>query len=149
VTTVETPSATGLVVVDHGSSRPEANRAHESFVGELVDHSPYLAVEAAHMELAEPTIAQAFDRCVAAGATTVVVAPYFLWPGRHWAADIPELVAEASRGHRGVRSLVAAPLGPHPMLAELVGVRVEQCLAHAQGGEPCVLCTGTEHCRLR
>jgi len=27
----------------------------------------------------------AFDRCVARGATTVVVSPYFLSPGRHWA----------------------------------------------------------------
>ena len=35
-------------------------------------------VEPAHMELAEPSIATAFARCVERGATTVVVFPYFL-----------------------------------------------------------------------
>ena len=35
------------------------------------------------MELAEPSIEQAFDKCVAQGATFVVVHPYFLAPGRH------------------------------------------------------------------
>lgn len=40
-------------------------------------------VEVAHMELAEPTIEQAVARCVAAGASRVIVAPYFLSRGRH------------------------------------------------------------------
>ena len=53
-------------------------------------------VQPAHMELAEPSIATAFDACVAAGATTVVVAPYFLGPGRHWDSDIPALAAAAA-----------------------------------------------------
>ncbi len=68
------------------------------------------------MELAEPSIATAFDRCVAGGATTVAVAPYFLGPGSHWDRDIPALAAAAAAGHPGVRWLVAAPLGPDPRL---------------------------------
>ena len=71
-------------------------------------------VEAAHMELAEPSVGTAVDACVATGATTVVIAPYFLWPGNHWDRDIPALAAEACDPHPGVRHLVAAPLGPHP-----------------------------------
>jgi sirohydrochlorin ferrochelatase len=138
----------GVVIVDHGSRRPEANLAHEAFVAHFSAGSRYLAVEPAHMELAQPTIAQAFGRCVAAGARLVVVAPYFLWPGRHWDADIPALVAEAALGYPGVRHLVAAPLGPHPLLEELVGIRVEQCLEHAGGGEACDLCVGTDRCRF-
>ena len=75
---------------------------------------PYPIVEAAHMELAEPSIGTAFDRCVAAGAATVVLAPYFLGPGNHWDRDIPALAAEAAARHPGTRWLVSAPLGPHP-----------------------------------
>ncbi len=48
------------------------------------------------MELAEPSIGTAFEACVAAGATTIVVAPYLLWPGNHWERDIPALATEAS-----------------------------------------------------
>ena len=68
-------------------------------------------VEPAHMELAEPSLETAFDACVAAGATTVVIAPYFLGPGQHWDRDIPALAAAACRapsrgplsGHRPAR----------------------------------------------
>ena len=100
-------------------------------------------VEPAHMELSEPSIGTAFDACVAAGADTVVVAPYFLWPGSHWDRDIPALTAEAAARHPGVRSLVSAPLGPHPALMDVVGTRVHHCLAHASGSAPeCELVPG-------
>ena len=68
------------------------------------------------------------------GRPLVVIAPYFLWPGDHWDRDIPALAAEAARRHPGVRYLVAAPLGPHPLLADIVEDRVDRCLAHARGG---------------
>ena len=47
--------------------------------------------------LAHPEqFADAFARCVDQGATTVIVAPYFLGPGRHWDRDIPALAAQAA-----------------------------------------------------
>lgn len=35
-------------------------------------------------ELAEPTIKEAFGKCVQQGASRVIVSPYFLSPGQHW-----------------------------------------------------------------
>jgi sirohydrochlorin ferrochelatase len=143
------PEVVGVVVVDHGSRRQEANRRHEDAVGEWRDRGAFGVVEAAHMELAEPSVGTAFDSCVAAGATTVVIAPYFLWPGTHWDRDIPALAARAAARHPGVRYLVAAPLGPHPLLFDVVGQRVDHCLAHAVGTAPeCDVCAGTGRCRL-
>src|SRR4051812_32481691 len=86
----------GVVIVDHGSRRDESNRRHEAFVRKWRASRVYPIVEAAHMELASPSIGTAFDACVAAGAETVVIAPYFLGPGNHWDRDIPDLAAEAS-----------------------------------------------------
>lgn len=138
-----------MVVVDHGSRRTEANEHHEEFVGAWSATAPFAVVESAHMELAEPSIGTAFDRCVAAGATTVVVAPYFLWPGNHWSVDIPALVERAAAHHPGIRYLVAAPLGPHPSLLDIVEQRVDHCLAHAEGrGTACDVCAGTGGCRM-
>ena len=140
----------GVVIVDHGSRRDEANRRHEAFVAEWRRRGGYRAVEPAHMELVEPSIGTAFGACVAAGCTTVVIAPYFLWPGSHWDDDLPALAAEAASHHRGVRFLVAAPLGPHPLLAEIVEQRIDRCLAHASGAaDECELCAGTGRCRWR
>jgi sirohydrochlorin ferrochelatase len=140
----------GIVIVDHGSRRVESNQRHETFVREWRERGTHRIVEPAHMELAEPSIGTAFDACVAAGAATVVIAPYFLWPGSHWDRDIPALAAAASERHPGVRYLVAAPLGPHPLLGEIVEERIDHCLAHVSGLAPeCQLCAGTGRCRLR
>jgi sirohydrochlorin ferrochelatase len=140
----------GIVIVDHGSRRDDANRRHESFVDDWRDRFGYPIVEPAHMELAEPSIGRAFDACVAAGATTVVVVPYFLWPGTHWDRDIPALAAEAAGRHLNVRYLVTAPLGAHHLLMDVVEDRVRSCLAHAVGGaSECEMCAGSDRCRLR
>jgi sirohydrochlorin ferrochelatase len=140
----------GMVVVDHGSRRGDANRLQEEFVRSWAAVEGVTIVEPAHMELAEPSLATAFDTCVRAGATTVVIAPYFLGPGAHWDEDIPRLAADAARLHPGVRYLVTAPLGPHPLLADIVEDRVTHCLAHARGDiGPCPLCGDGGRCRLR
>lgn len=145
-----TEGMVAVIVVDHGTRRLEANAGFEAFVRASSDRLPYPIVEPAHMELAEPSIATAFDRCVAAGATTIVFAPYFLGPGNHWDRDIPALAAASAAGHPGVRWLVAAPLGPDPQLLDLAGARLAHCLAHVEGraGE-CTACTGSGRCTLR
>ncbi len=140
----------GLIIVDHGSRRDESNRLLLDVVQQFVDATGATIVEPAHMELAEPSIATAFGRCVARGAKTVIVFPYFLLPGRHWNEDIPRLTAAAAKEHPGIRFLVTAPFGLHPLMAEVMQRRIEHCLAHAAGdADACELCAGTDRCQLR
>jgi sirohydrochlorin ferrochelatase len=140
----------GVIVVDHGSRREESNSLLLDVVRSFVDATRTPIVEPAHMELAEPSIATAFARCVARGARTVVVFPYFLLPGRHWHDDIPRLAAAAAKEHPGVRYLVTAPFGLHPLMAEVMQQRIAHCLAHTRGeADTCELCAGTERCQLR
>src|SRR5687768_1790819 len=125
------PAATGLVIVDHGSRRPESNDLLLEVVEAYRRHSGWPIVEPAHMELAEPSIAAAFARCVEQGAKQVVIVPYFLAPGRHWNDDIPRLAAEAASpfAERGVTFLVAPPLGLHPLMLRVIDDRVREGLA--------------------
>ena len=125
------PVATGLVIVDHGSRRPESNELLLDVVEAYRRHSGWQIVEPAHMELAEPSIAAAFARCVEQGAKQVVIMPYFLSPGRHWNEDIPRLAAEAASpfAERGVTFLVAPPLGVHPLMLRVIDDRVREGLA--------------------
>lgn len=141
----------GIVVVDHGSKRRESNELLEAVARQFADFSQCDIVEPAHMELAEPTIDQAFDRCVERGARTVVVFPYFLAPGRHWSEDIPRLAAAAASRHPEVHHVVTAPLGLHPLLSDIMARRISDCLAHSlHGGQPCQWCEGkASHCQLR
>src|SRR3954452_19007205 len=140
----------GVILVDHGSRRVESNAMLLQVVDEFVRASGLRIVEPAHMELAEPSIATAFARCVERGAKTVVVFPYFLLPGRHWNDDIPRLAAAAADNHPGIRYLVTAPFGLHPLMAEIMQQRISHCLAHTRGeADTCELCAGTERCQLR
>jgi len=110
-----------LIIVDHGSTVEEANDMLAE-VARLVEsaESGFDIVKYCHMELAEPTIEQAFDACVSEGAGSVVVHPYFLSPGRHSTRDIPAMVEEAARKHPGVVYRVTEPLGIHGKIIEVI-----------------------------
>ena len=118
----------GIILVDHGSRRDEANQMLLDVVVGFQRTCGYQIVEPAHMELAEPSIATAFSRCVAQGADMVVVHPYFLAPGRHSTSDIPRLVNEAAGKHSGVDFRVTKPLGLYPLLAEVIKDRIAESL---------------------
>jgi sirohydrochlorin ferrochelatase len=120
----------GIIVVDHGSKKPAANDQLLEVTALFRRVARAAIVEPAHMELAAPTIAQAFDRCVAQGATLVIVHPYFLAPGRHSTADIPRMTAEAAAKHPTVRFHVTQPLGLDETIAALMVQRIEHCLQH-------------------
>ncbi|MEI7699902.1 MAG: CbiX/SirB N-terminal domain-containing protein [Planctomycetia bacterium] len=116
---------TAILMVDHGSRRAESNQLLHDAARRFQKQSGYSIVQPAHMELAEPSIRQAFDQCVSLGATRVVVFPWFLSPGRHWTEDIPELVQKAAAHHPAVEWLVTPPFGMHPGLMTAVNDRID------------------------
>jgi sirohydrochlorin ferrochelatase len=122
------PQDLGVILVDHGSTRDEANALLEDVAQLFRGTTHARIVEIAHMELSEPTIAQAFARCVVQGARRIVVHPYFLGPGRHSTTDIPRLVAEAAAAHPGVAYSVTAPLGLDPRMTGVILDRIGEAL---------------------
>lgn len=143
-----------VIIVDHGSRRTESNETLHRATARFAANSEYAIVEPAHMELAEPSIATAFDRCVQRGATRVIVFPYFLSPGRHWTEDIPALVAQAAQKHPHVEWLVTAPFGLHPDMNAIIADRIARCLQNAssihehQPRPECDICQGTAACQF-
>ena len=140
----------GVVLVDHGSRRDESNQLLLQVVEAYRKHADWQIVEPAHMELAEPSIAAAFAKCVDQGAELVVVFPYFLAPGRHWHQDIPALAAKAAEPWPEVRFLVTAPLGLHELMLQIIDTRIAHCLQHAAGtADMCDVCDATSTCKLQ
>lgn len=115
-----------LLVVAHGSRREESNdevrRLAEALRGRLGGR--YQRVEAAFLELAEPSIAAGIDQAVAAGAAEVVVFPYFLTAGRHVAEDVPAIVEERRRAHPSVHITLTPYLGASEAVAALIAEQV-------------------------
>lgn len=119
------PMRRAILLVDHGSKREAANAVLAEIARAVQARGePGLVVRHAHMELAPPTIAEALASCVEAGATRVIVHPYFLTPGLHATTDIPRMAREAAVAHPGLEVRVSAPLGVHELLAEVV---LERC----------------------
>ena len=115
-------SKKALIIVDHGSKLDEANQMLAQ-IAELLknkEDTEYEIISYCHMELAEPTIEQAFEECVSKGATEIIVHPYFLAPGRHSTQDIPHMVEEAARNHPEISYVVTDPLGIHEKIIEVI-----------------------------
>jgi sirohydrochlorin ferrochelatase len=111
-----------LILVDHGSVVKEANDMLIE-VANMVRQSSKCEFDIvcyAHMEIAEPTILQAFDTCVAEGAEEIIVHPYFLAPGRHSTQDIPDMVEDAAKKYPHISYHVTEPLGMHAKIIEVV-----------------------------
>lgn len=150
----QTETVTGIIIVDHGSRRSESNEMLHQAAERFAADAHFKIVEPAHMELAEPSIATAFGRCVQRGAKRIVVFPYFLSPGRHWTEDIPALVAEAAQKHPNMEWLITAPFGLHPGMNEIITDRIKHCLHNAsairdhQPSAGCDVCESTAHCQF-
>lgn len=101
----------------------------QGLIDAKVPKSKIIAVEAAHMEMAEPTIAQAYGKCVSKGAEQVVVYPFFLSQGRHVQDDIPHLVQKAADQYPHVSFTITSPLGSlQEELVQLIDSTVEKAI---------------------
>ena len=115
------PASVGIIIVDHGSKVAAANERLERLCeGYAKTRAPkHWVVRPAHMELASPSIGEAFDALVEAGCATIVCHPFFLSQGRHVREDVPALLDEAASRHNVPYSLTP-PLGEAPALLDLV-----------------------------
>ncbi|MDH5492181.1 MAG: sirohydrochlorin cobaltochelatase, partial [Myxococcales bacterium] len=95
-----------LLLVDHGSRRADANETLEQMSALLRERlggaQAEVRVAFAHMELASPSLPEAFESLAEAGATQIVIVPYMLTPGRHAIEDIPRIAAECAARHPGL-----------------------------------------------
>jgi sirohydrochlorin ferrochelatase len=110
----------GILVTAVGSSRPQANARTALVADFLTQHTRWTATTA-FATGAQPTLADAADILRDRGATRLVIAPWFLAHGR-----ITDRIAEFARA-QGI--LMAAPLGPHRLVADTVLDRFDHAVA--------------------
>ncbi|MFF7530507.1 sirohydrochlorin chelatase [Streptomyces bobili] len=113
------PGPPALVVVAHGSRDPRALSTVSTLLDRVRDLRPGLAVRLGHIELNEPLLRDTLADLDAADTADAVLVPLLLSRGYHVRRDIPEMAAAVR-----VRTRVAAPLGPHPLLVETLYTRL-------------------------
>ena len=119
-----------LVAVAHGSRDPAALATALRLLDQVRALRPELDVRLAHLDLNEPRLDDVLAELPRSGRSGVVLVPLLLGRGFHVRIDIPGQLAR--HPHLDAVAAVAAPLGPHPLLAEALQVR----LAEAGWDEP-------------
>lgn len=115
-----------MLVMVHGSPRPESNIDMYAVVDEVRQTGHYPIVQVGFMECNEPDIPTAIAQCVADGATEVVAVPYFLHTGNHVTDDLPTLLEEAQARYPNVTFLMSDYLGHDPLIADVLMDRVNE-----------------------
>jgi sirohydrochlorin ferrochelatase len=114
----------GILLVDHGSRRPEANAQLDDMAARVARLLPAgTPLATAHLDVCAPTIADGLGVLLARGCDEIRVLLYFLSDGRHVREDIPGLVRAALASHPQVRWSMGGALGPDDALAQLMLVR--------------------------
>ena len=111
----------GVVVVAIGSSNPTANARTATIASTLAAGTRWAGVTTAFATRPDTSPAEAVNRLRRRGARRVVVAPWFLAPGR-----LPDRVQRFA-DDAGIA--MAAPLGAHRLVAETVLDRFDQATA--------------------
>jgi sirohydrochlorin ferrochelatase len=113
-----------ILLIDHGSRRPEANAQLDELAEALRQRIPERIIAVAHLDVVEPDIAAGIANCAAQGAEEIIVHPYFLSPGLHTTQDIPAQVTSAAERYPKIQVRITEPLGGHTALLDIVLDRV-------------------------
>ncbi|GAA2441251.1 sirohydrochlorin chelatase [Streptomyces macrosporus] len=108
-----------LVAVAHGSRDPEAPRTVAALLTLVRSLRPGLRVELGHVELNEPLVT---DTLEALPPGEAVLVPLLFGRGHHVKHDLPRAAAAAAH----LRTRIAAPLGPHPLLVDALAARLAE-----------------------
>ncbi len=111
----------GVLVVAVGSSRPQANARTATLAGSLSDGTHWAAAQVAYATGPQPSVRDGIELLRRSGARRIVLAPWFIAPGR-----ITDRVAEIADAE-GIA--MADPLGAHPLVAETVLDRFDRVVA--------------------
>lgn len=109
---------TALVLVAHGTADPQGQRTVVDLRSQVARLLPGVQVLDAYVDVQSPLLSDVVDSLVREGVPTVVV-PVLLSTGYHMEVDVARAAA--------VSPLVTAapPLGPHPVLAAILGDRLD------------------------
>lgn len=115
-----------IILLGHGSRVPEAGRDMQQLADRLKEKYGHEMVEVCFMSRLGPHFPETLEKCVAAGATSIVVIPYFLHMGLHLLLDIPEMLQAEIKRYPNVKLRFGPNLGYDELLVDLIQKRVGQ-----------------------
>ena len=139
------PAAGGLplLIIGHGTRDATGVAQFRQLIGRVRDQSAgwLPAVDGGFIELSAPSVSEvvprlAGERLADGGPAELVAVPLVLSAAGHGKGDIPAALAREQVRHPGLRYRYGRPLGPHPVLLDVLEARIDAALAlEARGGQ--------------
>jgi len=129
-----------LLGVAHGSKDPASQEVVRELLARTAALRPGLRAVDAYVDNASPSIRAALHDLAAEGVADVVVLPLLLTPASHSKTDVAASVQAGRLDHPGMRLRYGRPLGPHPVLVDVLARRLAE--AGASDEDPVVLVAG-------
>lgn len=123
---MESNGKIAIILMGHGSRVPGAGRDMEKMAQLLKSENGYKIVETCFMSRLGPHFPKTLEKCVKAGAASVVLIPYFLNLGLHMKLDIPTMMKKEAEKYPDVKIVFGKNLGFDNLLFDLVKKRVEE-----------------------
>ena len=128
-----------LLLAAHGTRDPGGVAAFAAFAERMAKLAAPHGTEVAggFIELSAPPLRAAVAGLAAAGHRRIVTVPLMLAAAGHAKGDVPASLARERSRHPGLAWHYGRPLGPHPVLLELLAARIR-----ARGNTPSILLVG-------
>ena len=121
-----------LLIVGHGTRDEQGAAEFRAFVGRVRKRADATgaadAVAGGFIELSPPPLKDAVGELVAEGHRDLTAVPLILLAAGHAKGDIPAALARERERHPGLRTRYARPLGPHPVILDLLRRRLHEAL---------------------
>jgi sirohydrochlorin cobaltochelatase len=132
-----------LLIVGHGTRDPAGVAGFAELVAQVAGRAdPRTPVRGGFIELSAPPLREAVSDLVDLGATDLDVVPLVLVAAGHAKGDIPAALAREQQRHPGLAYRYGRPLGPHPVLLDLLDRRLADVLAADERAETTVVLVG-------
>jgi sirohydrochlorin cobaltochelatase len=132
-----------LLIVGHGTRDAAGVAGFAELVQRVAERAdPRTPVRGGFIELSAPPLRDAVTELVALGATDLDVVPLVLVAAGHAKGDIPAALAREQQRHPGLSYRYGRPLGPHPVLLDLLDRRLSEVLQAAERAETTVVLVG-------
>ncbi len=122
-------TAPALIALAHGSRDPRSAATIHALTEVVTCMRPDLRVEAAYLDLADPSFDTVVDRLVAEGHGEIVVVPLLLTEAHHASVDVPQVVDAALQRHPGVKIGITKVLGVEQVFLQVLDRRLRETLS--------------------
>lgn len=133
-----------MLVVGHGTRSDSGVAEFNAFMGRLERRpdAPYRASAGGFIELSRPPVTDAVASLVDQGHRELIALPLVLVAAGHGKGDIPAALVREQVRHPGMTYTYGRPLGPHPVLLDILERRIEKALGGSERADTHVLLVG-------